>query len=279
MGKNPSFQLYYDDLLGGTILFSDEQFGKYVKLLILQFKKVRLTEEIMLQVCKVKKNGEWVIDPVIGEKFVRDEEGFYYNEKMDEVRITRGNFVKSRKKNVSGDGKVKVSTEQYPITYVKSSDEVMGESDGVKSGFRKYWEMYPKKIGIRQAEQYYNETVLNADDEKDLEKALKNYKEECRKNRTEDKYIKNGSTFFSTWQEYVNIGKPEDSAPVYSYWEKQLIQKLDRITTEEEWTEYSKEVKADPEYTALDSEDKARIKGRFDTCWKYRIQIYKQFIG
>lgn len=99
----PAFLFYTDNFMGGTLLFTNEQVGKYIRLLCAQHKIGRLSKEYMLQVC----NGE---DKLIFEKFVMDSEGLYYNPRLELEVNKRIEFVASRTKNLKGEEKSTSST-------------------------------------------------------------------------------------------------------------------------------------------------------------------------
>ena len=71
MSKDPAFLFYSSDFLTGTALMSDEQVGKYIKLLCYQHQKGHLTERDMLKICSTH-------DEDIFSKFEKDENGLYY---------------------------------------------------------------------------------------------------------------------------------------------------------------------------------------------------------
>ena len=70
---------------------SDEQVGKYIRLLCFQHQKGILTEKDMLNICKT-------YDEDIYSKFTKTEEG-YYNEKMRNETVRRKSYTESRKNN------------------------------------------------------------------------------------------------------------------------------------------------------------------------------------
>ena len=90
--KDPAFLFYSNDFLSGTFLMSDEQIGRYIKLLCLQHQKGHLKEKDMLSICKS-------YDEDIFSKFIKDEEGNYYNERLEEEIIKRKNYSESRRNN------------------------------------------------------------------------------------------------------------------------------------------------------------------------------------
>jgi hypothetical protein len=90
VAKDPAFLFYPSDFLIGTVFMTDEQVGRYVKLLCYQHQMGPLKEEDMLAVCKTK-------DEKIFSKFKKDENGLYYNERLDLEATKRRSFCKSRK--------------------------------------------------------------------------------------------------------------------------------------------------------------------------------------
>jgi len=91
MAKDPAVLFYTSDFLTGTGLLSDEQVGKYIRLLCYQHQKGILTERDMMNVCKTYDEDIW-------SKFVKTEEG-YYNQRMKEEADKRRNYSESRRQN------------------------------------------------------------------------------------------------------------------------------------------------------------------------------------
>jgi hypothetical protein len=90
--KDPAILFYTADFLTGTILLNDEQTGKYIKLLCIQHQKGHLTEKDMLNICKT-------YDEDIFNKFQKDEQGLYFNVRMDTEATKRKNYAQSRRDN------------------------------------------------------------------------------------------------------------------------------------------------------------------------------------
>lgn len=68
--------------------------------------------------------------------------------------------------------------------------------------FEKEWEKYPKKVGEKRAKEYFFSSVENEKELIEFEKALNNY---LKSERVINGYIKDGSTFFYEWRDWVNI--------------------------------------------------------------------------
>lgn len=92
--KDPAFLFYSSDFLSGTMFFSDEQVGKYIRLLCCQHQNGHLKEKHMLTIC-----GGY--DEDIFSKFEQDENGLYYNRRLDAEILRRSKYTESRRKNAS----------------------------------------------------------------------------------------------------------------------------------------------------------------------------------
>jgi|GEM_PF-1753190 len=92
MAKDPAFLFYSNDFDSGTKFLTDEQVGKYLRLLMSQHQHGHLTEKQMLFICKTR-------DEEIFKKFVKDADGNYFNEKLDAEINRRKAFSASRRKN------------------------------------------------------------------------------------------------------------------------------------------------------------------------------------
>ncbi len=117
MAKDPAFLFYSSDFLTGTMLMTNEQVGKYIRLICLQHQKGHLSEKDMMNICKTR-------DEDIFEKFVKDDNGLYYNERCEQEVLKRKNFCLSRSKNRSSASQVtekqsKAKRKKTSKTYVK----------------------------------------------------------------------------------------------------------------------------------------------------------------
>lgn len=110
--KDPAFLFYSNDFLSGTMLLSDEQVGKYIRLLCLQHQKGHLKEKDMLNICKE-------YDEDIFLKFEKDEKGLYYNERLDEETRKRKAYSESRRNN-----RKKKENNSEEITYEKDMKNI-----------------------------------------------------------------------------------------------------------------------------------------------------------
>ena len=91
MSKDPAFLFYSSDFLTGTFCLTNEQVGKYIRLLCLQHQKNYLSEKDMLNICTSYDKDIW-------QKFEVDESG-YYNKRLREESEKRKKYSESRKNN------------------------------------------------------------------------------------------------------------------------------------------------------------------------------------
>ena len=147
MAKDPAFLFYTNDFYTGTIFMSDEQVGMYVRLLCLQHQKGHLEEKHMLNICKT-------YDKDVFSKFIQDNEGKYFNERLEIEIDKRNKYCENRGKN----SKKKKSYDDTYENHSENEDEdtslkgVQGEEiTQEKNGyitpklFEDFWELYPKK--------------------------------------------------------------------------------------------------------------------------------------
>ena len=95
MAKDPALLWYPSDWVTGTQGMTLEEKGAYMELLMLQFNRGHMTSHMVGQVI-----GQ-VWDKV-RIKFRQDEEGLWYNERLDAEKEKRKAFTNSRKNNISG---------------------------------------------------------------------------------------------------------------------------------------------------------------------------------
>lgn len=100
MAKDPAFLFYTNDFSSGTQFFSDEQLGKYLRLLMAQHQHGHLTEKQVIFICKSYDND-------IMSKFEKDEGGLYFNERLEFEIDRRKKYSESRGSNKSGKIKPK----------------------------------------------------------------------------------------------------------------------------------------------------------------------------
>lgn len=115
MARDPAFLFYSQDFYTGVSTMSFEDRGKYITILCLMHQQGRLSEEsISFIVGLVSVN--------LKSKFCIDENGFWYNKRLEEETEKRNKFTESRRNNglLGGRGKKKTKAS------VKASAKHMG---------------------------------------------------------------------------------------------------------------------------------------------------------
>ena len=118
MAKDPAFLFYSADFIVGTYEMTDEQVGRYIRLMCLQHQKGHLSESVVLSVM----GGE--IDREVIGKLKRDDDGLYYNERLEEETNKRKKYSESRAKNRKGKA-VSKSHDNHMSNICNSYDEHM----------------------------------------------------------------------------------------------------------------------------------------------------------
>lgn len=88
--KDPAFLFYSGDFLSGTMLMSNEEVGIYIKLLCLQHQQGHIEEADMLSLGATSK---------IFNKFQKDDEGKYFNKRLEAEVSKRKAYSESRRNN------------------------------------------------------------------------------------------------------------------------------------------------------------------------------------
>ena len=121
MAKDPAVLFYTQDFLVGTMTMSYEQKGKYITLLCLQHQKGKLTLKDLQSIL----NEE---DVDVAEKFIKESDGFYYNQKLKFESERRKNYSESRRKNLMNKHK-----NSHMVTHINSHLET-GTVTGTVTG-------------------------------------------------------------------------------------------------------------------------------------------------
>jgi len=115
--NDPAILFYTSDFLTGTLTMSNEQIGKYIKLLCLQHQKFPkyLTEKDMLNICIT-------YDEDIFTKFIKNSDGEFFNQRMENEILRRKNYSESRRINrMSKKKKVKKICKTY-VPHMENED-------------------------------------------------------------------------------------------------------------------------------------------------------------
>ena len=96
MGKDPAFLFYVTDFNDGTQDFTNEETGAYLRVLLFQFSQGHLSLERIEKKLGVNFERLW---KTLSPKFVIDENGLYYNVRLETEQVKRAAFCQSRRDN------------------------------------------------------------------------------------------------------------------------------------------------------------------------------------
>ena len=118
MAKDPAFLFYPSDWIGGTMGMTFEEKGAYMELLMMQFNRGHMTTHMIGQtVGQLWEN--------LKDKFVKDEFGLYYNERLESEKEKRAKYSESRRNNIKGENQYSKSKNLF-----KKTEHMRGHMEG-----------------------------------------------------------------------------------------------------------------------------------------------------
>lgn len=237
MSKDPAFLFYSNNFLSGTMLMSNEQVGKYIRLLIAQHQNGHLSENHMNFIC----NG---YDPDIFSKFIKDENGLYYNERLETEINKRVIYCNSRGKNKKGHKKNETSendmndisksyenhTSIFNIQSLNNNSLKEKEGTGEKENFGSIVIMDFETLKLRLSQQTFIEQILmssyaNGIDEKKLRSLILEFCETIRDQGLINKSFAEHKKHFISWLK-IQIKSAKNGKPNFDDKAKRFIDRL-----------------------------------------------------
>tara|TARA_R110000823_G_scaffold87541_1_gene195268 strand:- start:221 stop:889 length:669 start_codon:yes stop_codon:yes gene_type:complete len=114
--KDPAFLFYSSDFLTGTMFLTDEQVGKFIRLLCLQHQKGHLRKKDMLKICKT-------YDEDVFDMFKTDELDMYYNERLETESNKRKAYSESRRKNRKKKDESSINISKTYVQHMENENE------------------------------------------------------------------------------------------------------------------------------------------------------------
>jgi hypothetical protein len=185
MSKDPAVLFYTSDFLSGTFTMTNEQVGKYIRLLCLQHQKGKLTEKDMLSICSAYDVDIW-------DKF-KIVDGAFINERMYNEAIRRQKFSESRRNNAKSPKNDSTSKayakhmETETITDTKTINKTKAKIHDWQ--FEQWWNDYDKKVSKDKAIAKWN--ILTSDEKQLALKIVQEYV-----NSTPDKTFRKDPTTY-----------------------------------------------------------------------------------
>ncbi len=201
MAKDPAVLWYTSDFIIGTMGMTKAEIGKYVLLLAYQHQKGHLSEDFMIEICGTYEKN-------VFNKFVKDEQGLYFNERMEAEIIKRRLYSKSRSKNRNSIKKQDIKGNicgTYDSTYVKhmenenedvNKDVIITKEENKKiieydNDFIEFWKIYD--MDIQQDECFNQWQYIDVMNRTLILKRVQNYIDNTDKNFRKEplKYLRN----------------------------------------------------------------------------------------
>lgn len=101
------------------------------------------------------------------------------------------------------------SSSKSDTQYRLSKDIVRDRDNNYSVHFESFWNAYPRKKEKAKAYKCYNARLNDGYSEEELLTAATEYAKECKERKTEERYIKLGSTFLSSSTPFVDYLKKE----------------------------------------------------------------------
>lgn len=123
--------------------------------------------------------------------------------KKEQISRKRSAIAKQMQSNKKKEKESKVNKNILPIRSYPELCILKDEAAENSKLFELAWGLYPNKDGRKAAEKHFNSSVKNGTDFDNLYKAIENYKNS---DNVKKGFIKNGSTFFSNWRDWISPG-------------------------------------------------------------------------
>lgn len=119
----------------------------------------------------------------------------------DKNRDNKGTTIVTTKEQQSDS---RVTPKEQQSNTNKNEKNVKNEKNKYTCAFDDFWKSYPRKVDKGNAYKKFQARVNEGYAERELITACENYAAECRKNKTEARFIKHASTFLSSTRPFLD---------------------------------------------------------------------------
>ena len=209
--KDPAVLFYTSDFLTGCVSLTMEERGQYVTMLCLQHQQGHLSEKtIRLSL------GSVSVD--VMKKFLVDENGLYYNERMDIEIEKRSLFTSSRASNGKKGGRPKKASDKPSGLASDKPSENLVENEN--ENIIEIYKTYPsnclvkktRSLGKCEKNKEQIKKLLQTKSKDEIINIIETYKKNCVLSET---YMKNFGTFLNNMPDY---SEEEQSKPKKVRW-------------------------------------------------------------
>ena len=162
MAKDPAFLFYPGDYVSGTMGMTFEEKGAYMDLLMLQFNRGHMNTNMIQHTV----GHLW---EQVKSKFIQDEEGLWYNVRLDFEKEKRKTFTESRRNNIKPKEKPKnepsyeTHMDSHMTPHMENENENINKDININKSKCKLvdsLEYFSIRLGIEQgkieAEKFFN---------------------------------------------------------------------------------------------------------------------------
>ena len=147
--KDPAVLFYFQDFLVGTEFMTDDEVGKYIRILCHQADKGALCLDKLKRICRSE------VPETIMEKLSQDENGNYYQKRMQLEREKRVNYSESRRNNRT---KKEDNICKTYDKHMENENENINKdiNNKISVPFETFWNLYDKKEDRIKCERKWN---------------------------------------------------------------------------------------------------------------------------
>lgn len=226
--KDPAFLFYSQDFIVGTLAMPFDDRGRYITLMCFQHQNGHISEETIRLLV-----GSF--SDILKAKFIKDENGLYYNERLEIEIEKRNRFTESRHNNGSKGGRPKKEEKPSGYPYGKPKNNLIEDED-----VNVIYSLYPTKCFVKNSstgkceknkEQIKKHLSTKSKDE--LVNVINSYVSDCKEHKV---YLKNFSTFLNNLPDIVEVkskdklcimtskysGNGKEIEKPYSFYEREL---------------------------------------------------------
>lgn len=135
-----------------------------------------------------------------------DRQREYYNRVKNEKALLRA----------AGDGKkLAAPSKRVEFTVEKLENKSNKAIGNYTTNFEEFWSVYPRKVDKAQAYKKYKARLEDGFSHGQMLMAARNYADQCKRDRTEDKFIKHGKTFLGESTPFLDY-LPKNAPTAYT---------------------------------------------------------------
>lgn len=141
MAKDPAMLWYWNDWNSGTVTLSRYLKGCYIDVLHAQFNNGHLSLEEIKTVLGSDFESSW---PTLQKKFETDQNGLFFNKRLEQEQEKRRAFTESRRTN-----RMSTHMNKHMIAHMENENENVNRNDNeveLHPTFKDFWDAYGKKV-------------------------------------------------------------------------------------------------------------------------------------